>query len=208
MRAISKLKSIIPHVVFRKMTKPEENLNLKGKFLIAMPGMGDPRFESSVIYMCDHSETGAMGLIVNKPLRQGSFKDLCKQLSLKYTSGRDVPILFGGPVETSRGFVLHSNDYLSENSTQCVGESLSLTSTRDVIEALAEGKNPYQAGLFLGYSGWGAGQIESEILRNGWLIVEADETLVLDSDHDGKWQSALDLLGINALLLSSDVGHA
>ena len=190
------------------MTKPDEFLNLKGKLLIAMPGMGDPRFESSVIYICDHSETGAMGLILNKPLRQGSFKDLCKQLSIKHTSGRDVPILFGGPVETSRGFVLHSNDYLSENSTQLVGQSLSLTSTRDVIEALAEGETPSNAGLFMGYSGWGAGQIESEILRNGWLTVDADEGLVLDRDHDGKWQAALDLLGINALLLSSDAGHA
>ena len=190
------------------MTKSDEPLNLKRKFLIAMPGMGDQRFESSVIYMCDHSETGAMGLIVNKPLRKGSFKDLCDQLSIKYTSGRDVPILFGGPVETSRGFVLHSNDYLSENSTQFVGESLSLTSTRDVIEALAKGENPSHAGLFMGYSGWGAGQIESEILRNGWLTVDADEALVLGKDHDGKWQAALDLLGINALLLSSDAGHA
>ena len=190
------------------MTKSDECLNLKGKFLIAMPGMGDPRFESSVIFICEHSETGAMGLILNKPLRQGTFNELCKQLSIKHTSGRDVPILFGGPVETSRGFVLHSNDYLSENSTQLVGQSLSLTSTRDVIEALAEGETPSNAGLFMGYSGWGAGQIESEILRNGWLTVDADEGLVLDSDHDGKWQAALDLLGINALLLSSDAGHA
>tara|TARA_B100001057_G_C22818752_1_gene938562 strand:- start:1382 stop:1954 length:573 start_codon:yes stop_codon:yes gene_type:complete len=190
------------------MTTLDEPLNLKGKFLVAMPGMGDQRFESSVIYICDHTETGAMGLIVNKPLRQGSFKDLCEQLSIKYTSGRDVPILFGGPVETSRGFAIHSNDYLSENSTQFIGDSLSLTSTRDVIEALADGETPSHAGLFLGYSGWGAGQLEAEILHNGWLTVDADEALVLDSDHARKWQAALDLLGINALLLSSDVGHA
>jgi putative transcriptional regulator len=111
-------------------------------------------------------------------------------------------------VETSRGFVLHSSDFVSENSTKIVGTTLSLTSTRDVIESLAKGENPSHAGLFMGYSGWGAGQIEAEILRNGWLTVDADEALVLDSNHDGKWQAALDLLGINALLLSSDAGHA
>ncbi len=190
------------------MPEPDLPLDLKGKFLIAMPSMGDPRFETSVIYMCDHSEKGAMGLIVNKPLRQGSFRGLCEQLSIEYSSGREVPILFGGPVETSRGFVLHSSDFVSENSTQIVGTTLSLTSTRDVIESLAKGENPSHAGLFMGYSGWGAGQIEAEILRNGWLTVDADEALVLDSNHDGKWQAALDLLGINALLLSSDAGHA
>ena len=189
------------------MPEPDLPLDLKGKFLIAMPSMGDPRFETSVIYMCDHSEKGAMGLIVNKPLRQGSFRGLCEQLSIEYSSGREVPILFGGPVETSRGFVLHSSDFVSENSTQIIGTTLSLTSTRDVIESLAKGKT-LLCGSFHGLFWLGAGQIEAEILRNGWLTVDADEALVLDSNHDGKWQAALDLLGINALLLSSDAGHA
>ena len=190
------------------MTVKSEPLNLKGKLLIAMPGMGDSRFESSVIYICDHSEIGAMGLIVNKPLKHGSFKDLCGQLSITNSCNREVPVLFGGPVETSRGFVLHSNDYTSENSTQLVGKYLSITSTRDVIEALAEGGSPTNAGLFMGYSGWAAGQLEDEILRNGWLISDADEDLVLGTNHAGKWQAALDILGINALLLSSDAGRA
>jgi putative transcriptional regulator len=190
------------------MSEDDDTLNLTGKFLIAMPGMGDPRFDSSVIYMCDHSEKGAMGLIVNKPLRQGSFKELCRQLSIENNGNREVPILFGGPVETSRGFVLHSGDFNSEFSTQEVGDNLSLTSTRDIIEALAEGDAPINAGLFMGYAGWGAGQIESELMRNGWLVSNADEDLVLDTDHDGKWTAALGLLGINAMMLSSDAGRA
>ena len=190
------------------MIYKDEPLNLIGKLLIAMPCMGDIRFENSVIYICDHSDKGAMGLIVNKPLQQGSFKDLCNQLSIKNIFERDVPILFGGPVETSRGFVLHSNDYNSENSTQTVGKGLSLTSTRDVIEALAEDRSPIKAGLYMGYSGWMAGQLEDEILRNGWLIADADEDLVFDTNFSGKWQAALDILGINASLLSSKSGRA
>ena len=190
------------------MPKNDDTLNLTGKFLIAMPGLGDPRFDSSVIYMCDHSEKGAMGLIVNKPLRQGSFKALCNQLSIENTGNREIPILFGGPVETSRGFVLHSADFSSEFSTQEIGYNLYLTSTRDIIEALAEGHTPVNAGLFMGYAGWGAGQIESELVCNGWLVSDADENLVLDTDHDGKWTAALNLMGIDAMMLSSDAGRA
>ena len=190
------------------MSKDDDTLNLTGKFLIAMPGLGDPRFDSSVIYMCDHSEKGAMGLIVNKPLRQGSFKALCNQLSIENTGNREIPILFGGPVETSRGFVLHSADFSSEFSTQEIGYNLYLTSTRDIIEALAEGHTPVNAGLFMGYAGWGAGQIESELVCNGWLVSDADENLVLDTDHDGKWTAALNLMGIDAMMLSSDAGRA
>ena len=190
------------------MSKNDDTLNLTGKFLIAMPGLGDPRFDSSVIYMCDHSENGAMGLIVNKPLRQGSFKALCDQLSIENTGNREIPILFGGPVETSRGFVLHSGDFSSELSTQEIGNGLYLTSTRDIIEALAEGQTPIDAGLFMGYAGWGAGQIESELMRNGWLVSDADENLVLDTNHDDKWTAALNLIGIDAMMLSSDAGRA
>ena len=190
------------------MPNKVELLNLKGKFLIAMPGLLDPRFASAVIYICDHSDRGAMGLIVNKPFSKGSFNELCSQLSIKSATGREVPVLFGGPVETSRGFVLHSSDFESKNSTQRVGKQLYLSSTRDIIEALAAGGAPINAGLFMGYSGWGAGQIEDEIRRNGWLICDADEDLVLDTDNDRKWQAALDILGINALLLSSDAGRA
>ena len=190
------------------MSEDADTLNLTGKFLISMPGMGDLRFDSSVIYMCDHSEKGAMGLIVNKPLRQGSFKALCNQLSIENTGNREVPILFGGPVETSRGFVIHSGDFNSEFSTQEIGDNLCLTSTRDIIEALAEGHTPINAGLFMGYAGWGAGQIESELVRNGWLVSDADEDLVLDAAHDGKWTAALSLLGIDAMMLSSDAGRA
>ena len=190
------------------MNQKDEILNLQGKLLIAMPKMGDIRFENAVIYICDHSDKGAMGFIVNKPLNKGSFKDLCNQLNIENTLDREVPVLFGGPVETSRGFVLHSNDYDSGGSTQMVGKCFSLTSNRDVIEALATNGTPIKAGLFMGYSGWMAGQLEDEILRNGWLIADADENLVLDTDFSGKWQAALDILGINASLLSSNFGRA
>ena len=190
------------------MIQKDEILNLQGKLLIAMPKMGDIRFENAVIYICDHSDKGAMGFIVNKPLHKGSFKDLCNQLNIENTLDREVPVLFGGPVETSRGFVLHSNDYDSGGSTQTVGTCFSLTSNRDVIEALATNGIPVKAGLFMGYSGWMAGQLEDEIIRNGWLIADADEDLVLDTDFSGKWQAALDILGINASLLSSNSGRA
>ncbi len=190
------------------MPEDIETLNLTGKFLIAMPGMVDSRFVNSVIYMCDHSVKGAMGFIVNKPLRQGSFKVLCNQLSIENAENREIPILFGGPVETSRGFVIHSGDFNSQFSTQEIGDNLCLTSTRDIIEALAEGCTPINAGLFMGYAGWEAGQIESELMRNGWLVSDADEDLVLNADHDVKWAAALNLLGVNAMVLSSDVGRA
>tara|TARA_B100001093_G_scaffold80342_2_gene71725 strand:+ start:130 stop:819 length:690 start_codon:yes stop_codon:yes gene_type:complete len=190
------------------MSRPDQSLELAGKLLIAMPGMMDPRFDGSVIYMCSHSSEGAMGLVINRPIEHASFKELCSQLSIETTNARSIPVLFGGPVDQSRGFVVHSQDYQAEVSTQPIGQTLSMTATKDIIEAVATGSAPEQASLFMGYSGWGAGQIEDEIANNGWLVSDANEDMVLSVDHGGKWQSALGLMGIDALMLSSYGGTA
>ena len=190
------------------MLSSDNLTNLTGKFLIAMPGMGDRRFEYSVIYICNHSEKGSMGLMINKPIERGSFDDLCKQLSIENDVGRDVSVLFGGPVATARGFVIHSRDYTSDGSTEKLGETLSLTTTRDVIEAMAGTKMPKEAGLFMGYAGWAGGQLEHEISENGWLLGDLSEEIVLDTDHDAKWSMALKELGIEPSFLSSSCGRA
>lgn len=190
------------------MSEPDHTMELAGKLLIAMPGMMDPRFDGSVIYMCSHSSEGAMGLVINRPIAHASFKELCSQLSIEPTNGRSIPVLFGGPVDQSRGFVVHSQDYTAEVSTQPIGETLSMTATRDIIEAVATGTSPEQASLFMGYSGWGAGQLEAEIANNGWLVCDANEAMVLNTDHEEKWQAALSLMGIDALMLSSYAGRA
>tara|TARA_B100000700_G_C14835687_1_gene756711 strand:- start:376 stop:948 length:573 start_codon:yes stop_codon:yes gene_type:complete len=190
------------------MKKDEKPFNLTDKLLIAMPNMVDLRFENSVIYICDHSDEGAMGLVVNKPLHKGAFNELCKQLSIELKNKKDVPVLYGGPVEPSRGFVIHSRDYTSKNSTKKLGQNLSLTATRDVIDALALGETPADASLFMGYSGWAAGQIEHEILQNVWLVSDADKGLVLGKKHTLKWRNALKQLGIDASMLSTEAGRA
>ena len=190
------------------MSEPDHTMDLAGKLLIAMPGMMDPRFDGSVIYMCSHSSEGAMGLVINRPIEHASFKELCSQLSIEPTNARSIPVLFGGPVDQSRGFVVHSHDYTAEVSTQPIGDTLSMTATRDIIEAVATGAAPEQASLFMGYSGWGAGQLEAEIANNGWLVCDANEAMVLSTDHREKWQAALGLMGIDALMLSSYAGRA
>lgn len=187
----------------------QEQLNLSGKMLIAMPGMGDPRFEKSVVYMCAHSQDGAMGLIVNKPTEDLSFESLLDQLGIqKSPSGRDIRIHFGGPVENGRGFVLHSADYPGGSATLQVNHDISMTATQDILEALAHGGGPAHSLLALGYSGWGPGQLEGEIVQNGWLTCDADEAIVFDADNDSKWSRALALLGIDPLTLSAAAGHA
>ena len=183
--------------------------SLDGQLLIAMPGMGDPRFEKSVIFLCAHSEDGALGLIVNKPSREIRFRNLLEQLDIEVgTPQRDIRVHFGGPVENERGFVLHSSDYLAEAATLQVGGSFGMTATLDVLEAIANGKGPSQALLALGYSGWGPGQLEDEIMANGWLTCDALPSLVFDQDDEGKWEAALKTLGVDPLTLSSTAGHA
>ncbi|MDG4575486.1 MAG: YqgE/AlgH family protein [Defluviicoccus sp.] len=182
--------------------------SLVGQLLVAMPGMSDPRFARTVIYMCAHSAEGAMGLVVNRALEQISLAELLQQLEIDATAVDDkVAVNFGGPVETGRGFVLHSPDYMREG-TLVVTEGVSLTATVDILKAIASGSGPRRHLLALGYAGWGPGQLDSEILANGWLHVDADEELVFGPALDQKWDRAMAKLGINPMLLSDAAGHA
>ena len=183
--------------------------DLTGKLLIAMPGMGDPRFEKSVVFLCEHSPKGAMGLIVNKPTPELSAMDLLEQLGIE-TDGT-VPKLvihFGGPVEHGRGFVLHSTEYTTNSSTITVTPEVGMTATLDILEDIAGGRGPKKAILALGYSGWGPGQLESEFRANGWLVCDAPEDIVFLEDPDAKWLAALKSMGVDAIALSPDAGHA
>ena len=185
-----------------------ENLYLSGQLLIAMPGMTDPRFEKSVIYVCAHNSDGAMGLVVNRAIDSLTFPELLQQLEIDPAAGNDsVRVLFGGPVEQARGFVLHSPDYLQDASL-VVDENVALTATIDILRAIAEGEGPANCLLALGYAGWGAGQLDSEIKSNGWLSVDADVDLVFGCDLDEKWERAMAKIGIDPRMLSDDAGHA
>ena len=197
-----------PRIEVPKLTMP---LDLTGKLLIAMPGMGDPRFDHSVVYMCAHTDEGAMGLIINKPVSDVTVTDLMKQLEVDVEDGAvnmGMQVCFGGPVEQGRGFVLHSPDYLSRIQTLEVDESFSMTSTMDILEDLARGQGPKQALLMLGYSGWGEGQLENEITRNGWLTCAASPKLVFDVPENEKWEAALKSIGVDPISLSAVSGHA
>ena len=185
-----------------------ENVYLSGQLLIAMPGMIDPRFEKSVIYVCAHNSDGAMGLVVNRAIDSLTFPELLQQLEIDPAAGNDsVRVLFGGPVEQARGFVLHSPDYLQDASL-VVDENVALTATIDILRAIAEGEGPANCLLALGYAGWGAGQLDSEIKSNGWLSVDADVDLVFGCDLDEKWERAMAKIGIDPRMLSDDAGHA
>jgi putative transcriptional regulator len=194
------------------MTKPY----LDGQLLIAMPGMADPRFDKSVIYLCAHSEQGAMGLIINKTTPMMSFGDLISQLDLAPEDAAlepppelmEMPVLFGGPVEQGRGFVLHTADYFTDDSSLPVAENIALTATIDILRAMARGDGPERAVLALGYAGWAAGQLESEIQLNGWLTCAADEDLLFKLDYEERYRAALKKLKIDPAMLSSDAGHA
>jgi putative transcriptional regulator len=181
---------------------------LTGQLLVAMPQMADPRFTRTVIYLCAHSAEGAMGLVVNRLIESLTFPSLLEQLGLEAEdTAADMPIHFGGPVESSRGFVLHSADYL-QDSTLVIDDEIALTATIDVLRAIAAGGGPRRRVLALGYAGWAPGQLDAEIQANGWMLVPADFDLVFGIDNDGKWQSALAKIGIDLSLLSSEAGHA
>ena len=180
---------------------------LTGQLLVAMPQMTDPRFERSVIYLCAHSDEGAMGLVVNRLIDSLTFPNLLSQLGIEPVAETDIPIHFGGPVESSRGFVLHSAEY-AQDSTLLIDENIALTATIDVLKAIAAGSGPRQRVLALGYAGWAPGQLDAEIQSNGWLLVPADPDLVFGSDNEAKWQRAIAKLGIDLTLLSSEAGHA
>ncbi|HEY0107887.1 MAG TPA: YqgE/AlgH family protein [Rhizomicrobium sp.] len=182
---------------------------LHGKLLIAMPGMPDQRFERSVIFMISHSDTGAMGLILNKPIDQLGFRDLMIRMDIAVTpKTSNRPVLFGGPVETDRGYVLHGRDGGGRTSTLAVTPEISLTPTVDMLRAIADGRGPAQWLLALGYAGWGPGQIEAEIASNGWIHCDADSTLVFEAPAEEKWRLAFEKLGAGLSGLSAEAGRA
>ena len=202
--------------VAQKTQKTSGRGYLDGQMLIAMPAMRDERFLRSVIYVCAHSSEGAMGIVVNQPAANINFSDLLVQLEvipaadliqLPPRAGM-VKVLKGGPVETGRGFVLHSADFFIENSTLPIDEGICLTATLDILKAIARGKGPESAVLALGYAGWAAGQLENEIQENGWLHCAADSELIFGPDVEGKYGKALRKIGIEPGTLSSEAGHA
>lgn len=182
--------------------------HLVGQLLVAMPGMLDPRFAKTVIYICAHNPDGAMGLVVNRVFEQMTFAELLKQLNIEPTErvGK-VNVHLGGPVETAQGFVLHSPDYIRDG-TLVVAADVALTATIDILKAIVAGTGPRRYLLALGYAGWGPGQLDSEIRANGWLHVAADEELVFGTALDTKWERAMTKIGIDPGMLSDTVGHA
>jgi putative transcriptional regulator len=185
-------------------------LDLAGKLLIAMPGMGDPRFQRSVILVCAHSDQGTMGLIVNKTMSELSFAGLLEQLGIpRSRKGRDIRVHFGGPVERGRGFVLHSPDYRAEGGgTMDIPGDFAMTATQDILAALARGRGPGAVLLALGYSGWGPGQLEAELRRNDWLTADPAHDLVFGDEDGPKWAGALRHMGIDPISLSAAAGRA
>lgn len=181
---------------------------LTGQLLIAMPTMADPRFAHAVIYMCSHGPNGAMGLILNRLFGETNFRALLDQLNIKPSAATpDLPIHFGGPVETGRGFVLHSSDYLREGTTR-IDDAICLSATVEILQTIADGGGPERAVMTLGYTGWGAGQLDEEMKANGWLTAPADDAIIFDRDIDTKWERALGKIGISPVMLSGEAGHA
>lgn len=189
---------------------------LDGQMLIAMPTMRDERFSRTLIYLCAHSADGAMGIVVNQTAADLAFPDLLVQLNIIPEAQKitlppklsTIRVLRGGPVETGRGFVLHSSDFYIENSTLPIDESVCLTATLDILKALAIGEGPSNAVLALGYAGWAAGQLENEIQANGWLHCPADRDLIFGADVETKYERAMRKIGIDPAMLSSESGHA
>lgn len=200
----------------KKSSKRSGRGYLDGQMLIAMPVTQDERFSRTVIYVCAHSTEGAMGIVVNQPASNINFPDLLVQLEVIPASdliqlpprAGSVKVLKGGPVETSRGFVLHTADFFIEDSTLPIDEGVCLTATLDILKAIAKGGGPANAILALGYAGWAAGQLESEIQENGWLHCPADTDLIFGADTEAKYERALRKIGINPAMLSSEAGHA
>ncbi|EAQ36741.1 hypothetical protein NB311A_15777 [Nitrobacter sp. Nb-311A] len=197
-------------------TETHDRSYLDGQLLIAMPVMEDERFARSVIYVCAHSSEGAMGIILNRPAGSVDFTDLLVQLNIiKRTDRIKLPetaetmkVMKGGPVETGRGFVLHSSDFFIEDATLPIDEGICLTATLDILEAIAKGAGPKHAILALGYAGWAPGQLETEIQDNGWLHCPADQDLIFGRDIEDKYIRALHKIGIDPGMLSNESGHA
>src|SRR5712675_1348072 len=200
-----------PRIVRRKAAGVGDNSSnrgyLDGQLLIAMPVMGDPRFERSVIYLCAHSSEGAMGIIVNHPAGSIDFPGLLVQLDIIKTADQ-MKVLKGGPVDTGRGFVLHSSDFFIQDATLNIDDGICLTATVDILKAIAKGAGPKHAILALGYAGWAPGQLETEIQDNGWLHCDADPDLIFGGDIEEKYIRALRKIGIDPGMLSNEAGHA
>jgi len=181
---------------------------LTGQLLVATPGMADPRFVRSVIYICSHGPSGAMGLVINRLFGAADFPMLLEQLNIDSTPETpEMSVQFGGPVEMGRGFVLHTSDYLHEGTTR-IDDRVAVTATIEIIQDIASGKGPSRALMLLGYAGWGAGQLEDELKSNGWLTVGADDEILFGSDLDSKWDRAMAKIGISPAMLSSLQGNA
>ena len=191
------------------MSKSTDRINLTNQFLIAMPNMADPTFSGTVVYLCDHSERGALGLVINRPT-DIDLKSLFDRidLSLEIEPLQNLPVYFGGPVQTERGFVLHEHGDYHYTSSMTVPGGLEMTTSKDVLEAVAHGTGPSRFLLTLGHAGWGAGQLEDEISRNGWLTVQAEPDVVFDTPADQRLEAALSLLGVSLSMLSGEAGHA
>jgi len=189
---------------------------LEGKMLIAMPRMGDVRFTRTLIYICAHSDEGAMGLVVNRQVSSIRFPELLQQLEISATAGSSgeggsahpMQILKGGPVEPGRGFVLHSPDYLQADMSMPISDSVTLTATKEILRDIANGYGPHKAMLALGYAGWAPGQLEQEMQANGWLHCDADDDLLFGEKLDEKYDQALAKLGVDVSFLSGEAGHA
>ncbi|WP_342643015.1 YqgE/AlgH family protein [Rhodoligotrophos ferricapiens] len=189
---------------------------LDGKMLIAMPSIGDERFARSVVYICAHSPEGAMGIVVNKPASHITFPDLLERVNILPAEERislsdeirSKPVQFGGPVESGRGFVLHTSDYFASECTLSIDDGVGLTATLDVLRAIAQGRGPRRAMFALGYAGWGPGQLERELHQNGWLHCEPDEDLLFAPDLASKYDRAMRKIGVDPRLLSAEFGHA
>jgi len=193
------------------MTSPPR-IDLTNQFLIAMPGMADDTFAGTVVYLCEHTERGALGLVINKPI-DIKLKNLFEKVELRMPLAdlAEQPVFFGGPVQTERGFVLHERGEGGEglySSTMSVPGGLDMTTSKDVLEAMAEGSGPKRVLITLGCSGWQAGQLEEEIGRNGWLTVDADPAVIFDTPIEQRYGRAVALLGFDPAMLSQEVGHA
>ncbi len=190
-------------------TPDDPEIDLTGQLLIAMPGMADPRFDRSVIFLCAHSAEGAMGLVVNHPVTDLTFDELLSQLDISPSAVMTgVPVHMGGPVEHGRGFVLHSAEYTESEATLQVGAEFGMTATLDILEDIAQGRGPARTLMALGYAGWGPGQLEGEIARNAWLTAQASSEIVFDTPAASKWERALGSLGVDPLTLSAAAGRA
>ena len=192
------------------MTEPSDADFLSGRLLIAMPGIGDPRFERAVVFLCAHDAEHAIGLAVNRPVDGLTLESLFERIGLEPPLSRlaDEPVLMGGPVERERGFVLHTDDYLLDDVSMPVVSGLALTTTRDVLQAMGGATPPRRAILALGYAGWGPGQLDREVRENVWLVCDPDEALIFGDDFDHKWSRALEKLGVSPAMLSEVGGQA